>query len=32
MLATFAALAGAGLFLFFRELPSIRRYIRIERM
>jgi hypothetical protein len=32
MLAAFAAIAGAGLFLLYTELPSIRRYVRIERM
>jgi hypothetical protein len=32
MMGVLAALAMGGLFILYRELPSLRRYIRIERM
>lgn len=32
MITTLAALGALAIYVFVRELPSLRRYIRIERM
>jgi hypothetical protein len=31
-LGVLGALAAMGLFVFYKELPSLRRYVRLKRM